>query len=368
MKKFIRLLSAAIVLFLSVSHLPAANREADSLIVEKIVRMNSYITVPYNRTVRDYIDMYTIKNPKITAKLIGLGDYYLPLFEEIFDRYGMPQELKMMAVIESNLNPLARSKVGATGMWQFMYRTAKHYGLKINSFVDERMDPFESADAAARYLRDAYNEFGDWNLAISAYNCGFGAVRKAIARSGGSRDFWDIYPFLPRETRSYVPAFVGAMYGFKYYKDYGIEPEKFVFPAEIDTIEIHRNLHFKQIHELIGVPLDTLKLLNPQYTHYIIPGNEGSYILSIPANYSVKIIEHGDSLYKHNSSKYLSASVIKSIKAGGNGESIRYKVKPGDTLSGIALKHNVKVSQLKKWNGLKSSLIKPGQRILIYTR
>lgn len=339
----------------------------DSLIIRKIEEMNSYITIPYNATVKQYINQYTVSYPAKLGKLVGMGEYYLPLFEEVFDRYDMPLELKMMAVIESALVPTARSKAGAAGMWQFMYRTGKLYGLRINSFVDERLDPVQSADAAARYLLDAYKEFGDWNLAISAYNCGSGNVRKAIARSG-SREFWDIYPFLPKETRSYVPAFVGALYGFTYYKDYGIEPVEYNFPTQIDTFEIRRNVHFNQIHERVGVSVDTLRLLNPQYKHDIIPGNEDVYILRIPSEYSDNLIAQGDSVYTHNASKYLSEAVMKSIREGGDGGSIRYKVKAGDTLSAIGVKYHCKVSELKKWNNLKSDNLRIGQLLLIYTR
>ena len=176
--------------------------------------------------------------------ILGLCKYYMPIFEETFNKYNLPDELKYMAIIESALNPVAVSRAGAKGMWQFMFRTAQLYGLEINSFVDERLDPFKSADAAARYLIDSYNVFGDWNLAISSYNCGSGNINKAIRRSGGKRDFWSVYNYLPRETRGYVPAFVGAMYAIKYSKEYGLVPASVQMPAQLDTFEIHKNLHF----------------------------------------------------------------------------------------------------------------------------
>ena len=227
----------------------------DEVFIDRIAKMNSFITLPFNETVKNYIILYSEKMPQKMAHILGLSNYYMPIFEEIFNKYGMPEELKMMAVIESSLNPIAVSKANAKGMWQFMYRTGKTYGLEINSFVDERLDPIKSADAAARYLMDAYMVFGDWNLAISSYNCGLGNVNKAIRRSGGKKDFWSIYRYLPRETRGYVPAFVGALYATTYYKEHGIIPENVLMPAHVDTFQINKMLHFKQINELVGVPM-----------------------------------------------------------------------------------------------------------------
>ena len=217
----------------------------DSVYIRRLEKMNSFITLPYNEIVRNYIILYSEKMPTKMKHILGLCRYYMPKYQEILNKYDLPEELKAMAVIESALNPVAVSRAGAKGMWQFMYYTAKMYGLHIDSFVDERLDPFKSADAAARYLQDAYEMFGDWNLAIASYNCGAGNVNKAIRRSGGSREFWDIYPFLPRETRGYGPAFVGALYTMKYYKERGIKPEAVELPAHIDTFKINKMLHFK---------------------------------------------------------------------------------------------------------------------------
>lgn len=340
----------------------------DSVLVERLSRMNSFITLPFNSTVKNYMILYSEKNPRKTEQLLGLATHYFPIFEEIFDRYDMPLELKYMAVIESALNPLARSRAGAHGMWQFMYRTAKLYDLKINSFVDERLDVEKSAEAAAKYLQDAYNIFGDWALAISSYNCGAGNVNKAIRRSGGRRDFWSVYPYLPRETRGYVPAFVGAMYAMTYYKEYGLVPEQITLPAHADTFEIHHNLHFKQIQAVVGTPIEVIKELNPQYTHDIVPGNEGTYLLRLPFSYTNAFIDAGDSLYRYKADTLLSEKVLKSIKNGGDGESIRYKVRSGDNLSAIGARYHVSVSQLKKWNGLKSNNLRIGQMLTIYPR
>jgi membrane-bound lytic murein transglycosylase D len=303
--------------------------------------------------------------PLTMGRIIGLCEYYMPIFQETFDRYGLPEELKAMAVIESAMNPLAVSRVGAKGMWQFMYQTAKLYGLHIDSFVDERLDPVKSADAAARYLKDAYSIFGDWNLAIASYNCGAGNVNKAIKRSG-SRKFWDLWPFLPRETRGYGPAFVGALYTLNYYKEHGIKPEKMQMPPHVDTFHINKMLHLKQVSELTGAPLDILKALNPQYKHEIIPGNEREYILRIPYNYTNSFIACEDSLYRHKADVYFNPTTIKKIKDGGDGERIVYKVKNGDYLGRIASKYRVSVAQIKRWNNLKSNNIRVGQRLVIY--
>lgn len=338
----------------------------DSIYVERIKQMNSFITLPYNDIVKNYIIKYSEKMPQTIGKILGLCDYYMPIFQEIFSQYDMPEELRAMAVIESAMNPLAVSRVGAKGMWQFMYSTAKIYGLNINSFVDERLDPVKSAHAAAQYLQDAYEIFGDWNLAIASYNCGAGNVNKAIRRSGGKRAFWDIWPYLPRETRGYVPAFVGALYTMNYYKEHGIRPVSVAMPEHVDTFHINKMLHLKQVSELTGAPLEDLKNLNPQYRHEIVPGNERDYILRIPYKYTNSFIEHEDSLYKHKADIYFNPVTIKKIKDGGDGERIVYRVKSGDYLGRIASRHGTTVAKIKKWNNLKSNNIRVGQRLIIY--
>ena len=224
----------------------------DSVLMRRLADMNSFISLPYNETVKNYMILYSEKMPRKMGEMMGLSEYYMPIYEETFRRYDLPVELKYLAVIESALNPRAESRVGALGLWQFMYRTAKSYGLRIDSYVDERMDPVLSADAAARYLRDAYRIFRDWPLAISSYNCGSGNVNKAIKRAGGKKDFWSIYDYLPRETRGYVPAMVGAMYAFRYANEYGLYPEPMAIPTYVDTIHLHKNLHFAQVSEAAG--------------------------------------------------------------------------------------------------------------------
>ena len=340
----------------------------DSVYMSRLKEMNSFITLPYNEIVKNYIVLYAEKMGERFENMLGLCSYYMPIFQETFDRYNLPEELKAMAIIESALNPRAESRVGAKGMWQFMYGTAKQYGLHIDSFVDERMDPVKSADAAARYLRDAYDIFGDWNLAIASYNCGAGNVNRAIRRSGGSRAFWDIWPFLPRETRGYGPAFVGALYAMKYYKEHGMRPAAVELPVHVDTFKINKMLHLRQVSEMTGAPLEQLKNLNPQYRHEIIPGNEREYILRLPYNYTNAFLEVEDSLYKHKTDVYFNPVTLKKIKDGGDGERIVYRVKSGDYLGKIAEKHGVGLSDLKKWNGLTSNNIKVGQKLVIYTK
>ena len=337
----------------------------DSVYIERIKKMNSFISLPYNDIVRNYIIKYSEKMPTSISKILGLCEYYMPIFQEIFNQYDMPEELRAMAVIESAMNPLATSRVGAKGMWQFMYSTAKSYGLHIDSFVDERVDPIKSAHAAAQYLQDAYEIFGDWNLAIASYNCGAGNVNKAIRRSG-SRAFWDLWPYLPRETRGYVPAFVGALYTMNYYKEHGIRPAAVATPEHVDTFHINKMLHLKQVSDLTGAPLEDLKNLNPQYRHEIIPGNDRQYILRIPYKYTNAFLENEDSLYRHKSDVYFNPVTIKKIKEDGDGVRIVYRVKSGDYLGKIAINHGTTVAKIKKWNNLKSNDIRVGQRLIIY--
>ncbi len=339
----------------------------DSVLIERLEKMNSYITLPFNETVKNYMVLYSEKMPTKMATILGLSTYYFPIFEEVFAKYDMPLELKYMAVIESALNPTAYSRAGARGPWQFIYSTARNYGLKINSFVDERMDVEKATDAAARYLSDAYRIFGDWALAISSYNCGAGNVNKAIKRSGGKKDFWSIYPYLPRETRGYMPAFVGAMYAMTYYREYGLVPDECSLPAACDTFWVHKNLHFNQINEVVGVPMQTLKDLNPEYKNSIVPGNEGDCILRLPYNYTSAFIENQDTLYTHKSTELLSDKVMKEVK-DGTSDRIVYRVKNGDYLGKIAHKYSVSVNQIKKWNGLRSDKLRIGQILYIHPR
>ena len=359
----------------------------DAVMIQRLKDMNSFIDLPYNETVKNWMILYSEKMPSRMSQLLGLSEYYMPIFEKTFLHYGLPEELKYLAIIESALNPLAVSRAGATGMWQFMYSTAKNYGLEINSFVDERRDPYKSADAAARYLRDAYSLFGDWSLAISSYNCGAGNVNKAIKRAGGSKAFWDIYPYLPAETRGYVPAMVGAMYAVRYHNEYGIRPAPIEIPGEVDTFHIHRNVGFDQIVAYTDITTTELRDLNPQYYKDIIPGNSGTYILRLHADRSEDFISHQDSIYAKASAIGGSVSVDTSGNSSGGSASrssysggsrtgsgnaassgykwIYYKVKSGDTLGRIASRYGTTVNQIKTWNGLRSNTIQVGKTLKV---
>ena len=349
----------------------------DSVLMRRLEDMNAFISLPYNETVKNYMILYSEKMPRKMGEMLGLAEYYMPLFEETFRAYDMPLELKYMAIIESALNPRAESRVGAKGLWQFMYRTALNYGLKVDSYTDERMDPVLSVDAAARYLKDAYRIFGDWSLAISAYNCGSGNVNKAIKRAGGKRDFWTIYDYLPRETRGYVPAMVGAMYAFRYAAEYGLKPEPIALPVYVDTFHIHKNLHFSQISEVLGIPLDDVRDLNPQYYKDIVPGAGGDEVIRLPFNYSSQFLDLQDTIYKHRADVLFGSKVddgrqvlngrpVNTPSGGGaTGQWVYYKVKSGDTLSKIAKKYHTTVKQLKSWNNLKGDMISIGQRLKV---
>ena len=342
----------------------------DSVLVSRLQALNPYFSLPFNDIVRNYMISYSEKRGVAMRQASCLSTYYFPLFEETFRRYGLPLELKYLAVVESMLKPTAMSRAGALGIWQFMYRTARSYGLKIDSYIDERMDVERSTDAAARYLRNLYDIFGDWPLAISAYNCGSGNVNKAIRRAGDKRDFWSVYPYLPRETRSYMPAFVGVMYAFAYGRDYSLDSVSVFVPERVDTFEIHRNLHLKQVSEVVGVPYDRLKYLNPKYYNEIVPGAAGSCTLLLPEEWSDAFVTiPADSLYSYNASTYLSDQVIKDIASGkgaGGGSKTCYTVKSGDTLSYIARRYRVSVKQLMNWNHLRSDKLRIGQKIYIY--
>ena len=343
---------------------------SDEEMMRRLEAMNSFISLPFNENVKNYIILYSEKMPSRMGRVLGLSNYYFPIFEDILNRYDLPEELKYMAVVESMLNPTATSHAGAKGIWQFIYSTAKSYGLEINSYVDERMDIEKSMDAAARYLRDAYRIFGDWALAISSYNCGAGNVSKAIRRAGGSKDYWSIYRYLPRETRGYVPAFVGAMYAMTYSKEYGIVPQNVGMPVQTDTFEIKKNLHFAQINGKIGVSMEDLRQLNPQYFNDIIPGSNHSYTLKIPVSWTKTFMDTPiDSIYAFKSDSLLSQKIVKDVKRAGTQSSqqrISYKVKSGDYLGRIASRYRVSVNQLKKWNNLRSSNIRVGQILYIY--
>ncbi len=339
----------------------------DSVYIERLNRLNSFIPIQFNHYVRNNIILYTEKMPKVTANIISLSAYYLPIIEGIFDMYDLPKELKAMAMIESAFNPKAVSRARARGMWQFMHYTARLYDLDMTSFVDERYDPYKSCHAAAKYLKDSYNIFGDWSLAIASYNCGAGNVLKAIRRSGGKTDFWEIYNYLPRETRGYVPIFFAALYTLKYYPEHGIVPQQSSLPAHVDTIHVNKMLHFQQISDVIGIPMEELRQINPQYLHDIIPGKEKTYILRLPHNYTMQFVNNEESIYSHKDTLFFSDIAIKKVKekGGTEGSMTTHTVKSGETLGSIARKYRTTVSNIKRWNNLRSDIIRVGQKLRI---
>lgn len=344
---------------------------SDEEFVSRLNNINSFIPLAYNDIVKNYCILYSEKHRKVMNDVMGLSEAYWPLFDEIFMHYGVPLELKALAIVESHLKPTAFSRMGAKGIWQFMYRTGKLYDLRIDSWTDERMDPVKSTEAAAKYLKEAYAVFGDWNLAIASYNCGLGNVNKAIRRSGGKRDFWQIYDYLPRETRGYVPAFIGALYAMHYYKEYGIVPVKKPISVPVDTFHVHRNLHIGQIASVVGVDSAMVANLNPQYYHGMIPGNDYECVLRLPMEYTNAFIDAGDSLYVYEREKYLGEVALKKMKENspyGSGNYVIYKVKSGDVLGKIARRYGVTVSQIKIWNNIHSNTIRIGQKLKIYTR
>ena len=340
--------------------------------LQRLKALPTVIEMPYNQVVRSYIDMYTQRRRTLVEEMLGLSLYYMPIFEQALEQEGLPLELKYLPVIESALNPDAVSRVGATGLWQFMLSTAKGLGLEVNSLVDERRDPIRSSELAAKYLKQLYEIYGDWSLAIASYNCGPGNVNKALRRAGGGKqDFWDIYYYLPKETRGYVPAFIAANYVMTYHNDHNIGNALAKRPVLTDTIHITQRVHFDQISEVLGIPVEELRVLNPQYRRDEIPGDIRPYALTLPSKQVYSYIVSEDSIVNHNSAKY--ARRTTAVPGGEISDSetqlvVKYhKVKRGETLSIIARRYGVSVSTLKKGNGLRSSRLKTGQRLRINT-
>ena len=278
--------------------------------IERLSRMPTVMEMAHNNIVQNFIDRYCNRLRGTVAYILGASNFYMPIFEEALEAYQIPLELKYLPVIESALNPRAVSRVGATGLWQFMLATGKQYNLKINSLVDERRDPIKASYAAAHLLSDLYKVFGDWNLVIAAYNCGPGNVSKAIQRSGGSKDYWHIYPYLPRETRGYVPAFIAANYMMTYYSLHNICPMSSRLPAQTDTIMVHRRLHLEQVSKVLDIDIEMLRALNPMYRHDIIPGDTEPYALRLPQADVNRFIEMENDIYAYRASELLTNRAI----------------------------------------------------------
>ena len=349
----------------------------DSVFKERIEKIATPINVAYNANVQRWIDKYVKRGHKLAPKLLGLSHQYFPMFEEKLDAYDIPLELKYLAVIESALNPKAKSPAGAVGLRQFMYKTGLNMGLEITSYVDERMDPEKSTDAACRYLKLLYTTYNDWTLALAAYNAGPGRINGAMKRSGKST-YWEIYPYLPEETRNYVPGFIAMMYMFEYYNHHNFKPEKIEFYEDIDTVMVKQQLHFAQLDSVLGIPVEETRELNPQYKLDIVPAVSQYYPLKMQRKYISKFMELEDSIYHFQDSLMFNKQKINQAianskygvpsgqPAGTN--AITYTVKSGDVLGSIASRYGVTVANLKSWNGLYSDRLQIGQKLKIYTK
>ena len=344
----------------------------DSIIKKRLQLLNAKtpLDLDYNPYVKSYINVYVYRRSDQMERMMGLAEYYYPMFEEILDKYDIPLELKHLAIVESALNPRAKSPMGATGLWQFMYATGKQYGLHVSSYVDERYDPYLETEAAARYMRNLYKMFGDWNLVLAAYNSGPGNVRKAIRRSGGHRNYWYLSPYLPKETRGYVPAFIAVNYAMAYGKEHNLKPKSpKISYYKTDTVMVKSKISFDQIsNQLDGISKDELRFLNPAYKHDIIPYlSKKGYKLVLPISEIDNFVSREDSIYAYVD-KVNKKNANKMPKYYEANDMIRYKVKSGDVLGSIADKYGVRVSEIKKWNKLKGNNIRVGQRLTIYPR
>ncbi len=360
---------------------------------ERLSRIPTVIEMPYNDVVQKFIDRYSGRLRRSVSLMLGAQNFYMPTFEEALEAYGLPLELKYLPVIESALNPNAVSRVGATGLWQFMLATGKRYGLEVNSLVDERRDPVKASYAAAHYLSDLYKIFGDWNLVIASYNCGPETINKAIHRSKGETDYWKIYPYLPRETRGYVPAFIAANYIMNYYCEHNICPMQADLPSKTDTVVVNRDVHLEQVAKVLNVSIEQLKQLNPQYRRNIVNGSSKPSALRLPAMLVNTFIDREDSVYAYNAGELLGkrtevevngdapayssrgsrASYGKSAskrsksrnKRGRRERQRNVTIRQGDTLSEIAARNNTTVKKLRKLNKISGNNIRAGKKIRV---
>lgn len=344
----------------------------DSVYIDRLQRLPRMISLPYNNIVRDCIDLYADRRRNLVRYMLGMADFYFPIIEQVLDKHGLPIELKYLAVVESALNPVALSRVGACGLWQFMLPTGKSYGLEINSLVDERRDPLKATEAACKYFKDMYAIYGDWNLVLASYNCGPGNVNKAIRRSGGKTDFWDIFPYLPQETRSYVPLFIAANYIMNYYCEHNLCPMQTSLPLATDTVVVRNMLHFQQVADVLHLDVEELRALNPQYKRDIVPGNVAPSVLKLPAAETYAFIDKEDTIYSHRAGEFLAHYLPSAAGSGrgtagtGNRERITHIVKSGESLYTIANRYGVTARDIRSWNGLKSNRVARGKRLKLY--
>lgn len=356
----------------------AQDQVSDEVLIDRLSKIPSIIEMPLNGPVRNMINFYANRKRQLVENMLGLSIYYMPIFEEALERHGMPNELRYLPVIESALVPTAVSRAGAAGLWQFMPSTGKGEGLEINSLVDQRRDPYLSSDAAARYLKKLYEIYEDWSLAIAAYNCGPGNVNKAIRRAGGGKkDFWQIYPFLPKETRGYVPAFIAANYIMTYHKDHGISPALAKKPIVVDTVHVTRRVHFAQISDVMGIPVSELRALNPQFRKDLIPGDIRPYSLVLPSLQALAYVANEDSIVNHDAKKYARRGYVEPATTATAGRDAKgeyydeettqyHTVKRGETLAKIAKKYGISTAQIRKYNKI-GKVLKRGAKLKIVT-
>lgn len=359
--------------------IPHSMQIPDSVLIARIEALHTAVPLAYNKVVRDFIEMYTYRKRGQVEFMLGLSAFYFPIFEEIFDKYNMPLELKYLAIIESALNPVAVSRAGAVGLWQFMLGTAKHIGLEVTTFIDERRDVLRSTDAAARYLKQLYDIYGDWHLVIAAYNCGPGNVNKAIRRNNGKTDYWQIYYALPRETRGYVPAYIAATYVMNYYREHQLVPRIPDMSLTTDTLMVSDYLHLNQIAGNLDIELAALRELNPLYRRDIIPATaEKPLPVRIPMEHIPQFIDKSETIFSHNRDTYFPNNTLVTPRSSGSaavahipmdikGKAwITYTVKSGDTPGHIAKWFNVPLNDLRDWNNLSRNLIRVGQKLSVY--
>lgn len=344
----------------------------DSVYADRLKSLPCIIEMPYNQVVRDCIDLYAERRRGLVRYMLGMADFYFPIIEKVLDKHGLPLELKYLAIVESALNPVALSRVGASGLWQFMLPTGKSYGLEINSLVDERRDPMKATEAACLYFKDMYAIYKDWNLVLASYNCGPGNVNKAIRRSGGKTDFWAIFPYLPKETRSYVPLFIAANYIMNYYCDHNICPLQTSLPLATDTVMVQKMLHLQQVADVLHLDIEDLRALNPQYKRDIIPGNVKPSALKLPAAETYAFAGQEDTIYKYRAEDLLANCIALNASFSGEDkqlatqERIIHTVNRGENIYTIANKYGVTAQQIRKWNGLRSNQLAKGRRLKLW--
>jgi Soluble lytic murein transglycosylase and related regulatory proteins (some contain LysM/invasin domains) len=348
--------------------------DMDSVYMKRLASLNFQFKLTYNPLVRRYIELYTVKIREKLQVFIGLSDFYFPIMAQVLKENRLPDELKYIAVIESALNPRAVSRARAVGLWQFMKGTGRENKLIVNNMVDQRRSLIESTNAACRYLRFLYNIYGDWQLVLAAYNCGPGRVNRAIHRSKGKTDFWEIYHYLPRETRGYVPEYIGAVYAFNFYREHHITPVPTVLPLQTDTVIVDKHLHFGQVAGVVGIGMDELRSINPQYLKDMIPATEQKQLsLRVPTQVKPKFLAMKDSIYAYRSDFYKKEFLKKEktptphkrVVTAGEGGKLLHQVQEGESLWSIAGIYKVKVTDIKVWNNLSSNKLKPGQKLII---